>query len=335
MPGLAVSLVFTVWFLREAQWGDIGGALRGVHGGWIVASATVLFTEFLIRALRWKVLLAEIAPRARYTRLLVATIIGMSLNVMLPFRAGDFARPWLGSRETGTPMLPLVTVAVIERVFDMLGLLFVFLVMLAILPDMSGGDVELVDRLKYLGAFFGAGGLVGFGVFVALAAREHEARGVWTGLVGYAPPPVAAKLVQLFDGFVAGLSAVRSRRRLTTAALLSMVHWSNGALSIWVLFHAFGIGLPPAAACFTTVAIALAAALPQAPGFVGVFHKACEMTLELWGQDPGPAQAFGIIFWFVSFLPVAVTGALLSWREGLDLKTLRAGAPAEPRPVEA
>lgn len=329
-PGLVVSVAFTAWFAWSAHWGEIGDALGGVILPWVLASAAVLYTEFVIRALRWKVLLSELAPRARFSRLFVATVIGMALNVVLPFRAGDVARPWLGSRETGVPILALVTVAVIERVFDILGLLFVFLVMLFILPEHAAAEGELVARLKLLGAVFGACGLFGLGSFLGLAARERAARGLWTGMVGYAPMPIANKLVQLFDGFVAGLSAVRDRRRLVLAAGLSMIHWTNGAISIWLLFHAFQIALPVAAACFTTVAIALAAALPQAPGFFGVFHKATEMTLVLWGQNAGPAQAFAVLLWAVSFLPVATTGALLSWREGLDLKTIRGGELPSP-----
>ena len=74
---------------------------------------------------------------------------------------------------------------------------------------------------------------------------------------------------------------------------------------------------------FTTVAIALAAALPQAPGFFGVFHQATQTTLELWGQPSDPSKAYAILFWAVSFVPIATTGALLFWRAGLRLSELQ------------
>ena len=90
-----------------------------------------------------------------------------------------------------------------------------------------------------------------------------------------------------------------------------------------MLFHAFSIDLPFAAACFMTVAIALTVALPQAPGFFGVFHVAIETTLLLWGLDPAPAKAFAIVFWAVSFVPVATAGAIAWWQAGLTMATLR------------
>ncbi len=326
LPGLIVSVGFTLWFVLDAHWGDVARALRGVDLPLVLLSAAVLFTEFIIRTLRWKVLLRPLAPAARAWRLFVATVIGMSLNVVLPFRAGDLARPWLGSRETGTPVLPLVTIAVIERVFDILGLVSVLVIMVLILPANAEAHGELVWNLKLYGSVFGVAGVVGLGIFLVLASREEAARSLFARIVSIAPPPVADRFLFLFDGFVKGLASVRSRRALWEAGALSLVHWLNGSISIYVLFQAFSIDLPFAAACFMTVAIALTVALPQAPGFFGVFHVAIETTLVLWGLDPAPAQAFAIVFWAVSFVPVASAGALLSWKEGFSLAALRAQA---------
>lgn len=320
LPGLAVSAGFTIWFLWRAHWAEVGAAMAGVRPVWVVLSAAMLFTEFLLRTLRWKVLLRPLAPGARYGRLFVATVIGMSLNVVLPFRAGDFARPWLGHRETGVPMLPLVTIAVIERVFDLLGLLVVLLVMTALLPASAEGD--LVSRLQTYGAVLGAGGLLGLGVFITMAFQDQTSRTVMMRLLRLLPGPIAAKIGGLYDGLAVGLASVRSPRSLVEAAGISALHWLNGATSILLLFRAFDITLPFSAACFNTVAIAVAAALPQAPGFFGVFHVATESALRLWGLDPAPAQAFAIVFWGVSFVPVATVGAFLWWREGLDRRML-------------
>lgn len=321
--GILVSGGFTAWFIWNAHWDEIGDALAGVKLPWVAASAAVLFTEFIVRTIRWRVLLRPIAPQTSTWRLFVATVIGMSLNVILPFRAGDFARPWLGSRETRTPVLPLVTIAVIERVFDILGLVSVLCIMVLILPAAAQQDSELVWNLKLYGGVFGFVGATCMAIFLTLASREKAARHIFARIVSIAPGPVGNKFLDLFDGFVGGLESVRSRRALVEAGLLSLVHWMNGAISIFLLFQAFSIDLPFAAACFTTVAIALTVALPQAPGFFGVFHVAIEKTLVLWGLDTGPSQAFAIVFWAVSFLPLTTAGAILCWREGINPRFLR------------
>ncbi len=80
--------------------------------------------------------------------------------------------------------------------------------------------------------------------------------------------------------------------------------------------------------------IALTVALPQAPGFIGVFHVAMEKTMLLWGQADANAQGFAIVFWAVSFLPVTIVGVVAIWREGLDWTHLR-GDVERPLPTPA
>lgn len=330
LPGLLVSLSFTVWFVANAHWSEVGAALRGVHLGWVALSAAVLFTEFPIRTLRWKLLLRPLAPDARFTRLFVATAIGMGMNVVLPFRAGDLARPWLGSRETGGSVLPLVTVAVIERVFDLCGLLGVLVLTLVLLPGTSGA--ALLDRLDAGAAVLVSGGVLGLATLVWLAANETRARGAYEWFLRFVPKGPAAKVRTLLVGLSVGLRAVRSPVTLLGALALSLLHWFNGALSIWLLFHAFDLDLPLAAACFTSVLLALSVMVPQAPGFIGVFHVAVATALRVWQMDPGPAEAYAIAFWGVSFLPITTLGAILTVREGLDPRVLLRGEATAPVP---
>ena len=99
--------------------------------------------------------------------------------------------------------------------------------------------------------------------------------------------------------------------------------WLNGAVAIWCLFKAFGFSLPFAAACFTGVAIALTVALPQAPGFIGVFHVAIEKTMVLWGVPDAESKSFALVFWGVSFVPVTLVGMTTMWREGLSMSDIK------------
>lgn len=320
LPGLVVSAGFTIWFVARAEWRAVGEALEGVEPGWVIASAAVLFTEFFIRALRWKVLLKPLAPNARFYRLFVATVIGMSLNVVLPFRAGDFARPWLGSRETGLDFAPLVTIAILERVMDILGLVTVLVTMSVLLAGTQSD--ALIGDLQWYGSAFGLVAGAGFAVFVWMAFHEAGTRSLYTAITARMGP-VGAKFQSLFDGLTTGLASIRDRKLLAQAAGLSALHWFNGSLSIYLLFHAFRLPLPFAAGCFTSVALAVTVALPQAPGFFGVFHVAIENALRIWGMNPAPAQAFAIVFWAVSFVPVSTLGALFWTREGMRLADLR------------
>ena len=128
--------------------------------------------------------------------------------------------------------------------------------------------------------------------------------------------------MRLFDGFVKGLGNTTDTSGLWLSGLLSVGMWLNGAFAIFCLFKAFSLALPFGAACFISVAIALSVALPQAPGFVGVFHVAIETTLLLWAQDATIAKGFALIFWGVSFVPVTLIGLGFAIFEDIDWRGL-------------
>ena len=331
LVAIAVSGGALAWFLSNVEWGPLAGTLRGVHVGWVAAAAGLLLFEFVLRALRWRVLLRPLGTTARVRDLFAAQVIGAAANTLLPLRAGEVAKPLVAARRTEQPIVAVVATAVMERVYDLLGLLSVLLVMVLVLPDQPGAsteEAELVSNLKLYGGLFGATAACCMAIFFALATRKQAARSVFEKIVGVAPAPVQRPFLHLFDGFVAGLGNTRDLRGLLQAGALSVVLWLNGAVAIQLLFFAFDMGLPFGAACFTAVAIALTVALPQAPGYLGVFHVAMEKTMLLWGQDMAVAQGFAIVFWAVSFLPVTLVGVVATWREGLDLGSFREEADA-------
>jgi len=160
------------------------------------------------------------------------------------------------------------------------------------------------------------------GIFFFLASRQQNSRYVFETILSIAPRPIQRFFLHLFDGFINGLGNTKDIKGIWISGVISVGIWLNGALAIFALFQAFELDLPFGAACFVSVAIALTVALPQAPGFVGVFHVAIEKTLVLWGQSLLAAKGFALIFWAVSFLPVSLLGILFFAREKLNISEL-------------
>lgn len=322
---VAISGGALAWFLSGVEWGPLGRSLGGIRVGWVLLAAVMLLLEFVLRSVRWAVLLRPLGTAARVSDLFAAQVIGAAANTLLPFRAGEVAKPLVAARRTGHSLVAVVATAVMERVYDLLGLVSVLLVMVLVLPEdpsSSAEGAQLVSNLKLYGGAFGVVALACMAVFFALATQKKAARHLFAAIVSVAPGPVQRLFLGLFDGFVEGLGNARDPRGLAQAGFLSVAMWLNGAVAIQFLFFAFDMDLPFGAACFTAVAIALTVAVPQLPGYLGVFHVAMEKTMLLWGQDAAAAQGFAIVFWAVSFLPVTCVGVLATWREGLNLRSL-------------
>ncbi len=320
--GLALGAMLLGWFLYTTEWPAFVEALAAVKLGWVALSALILLGEFVLRAVRWRILLVPVAPQATLGALLSATFIGGAVNTLLPARAGDLARPLVAHRRTGVPLAPIITTNIVERIFDLVGLLFILLLALALLPRVEGPEGVLVENLRRYGLLMGAAGMAGMLTLFFLARNKAWFEPRMIRLTGHLPGRVGERIGAILGGLMDGLAAMARPRDVAAAIAVSLVLWFNGALSIYVLFQAFDIPLPFGAAAFTAVALALTVVLPQAPGFVGVFHMAIEKTMVLWGLAVTPAKGFAVVLWGVSFLPVTLLGLLALWREGLTLGSL-------------
>jgi len=330
-----ISVGALVWFVQGVEWDALWGSIQGIHLGWVLLSSLILLGEFGIRAFRWNVLLRPLGKTVKTQDLFAAQVIGAAVNILLPFRAGEIAKPVVAARRTQHPLAAVVATAVMERVYDLFGMVTLLVLMAVVLaPDAGvGASAEnqiLVTNLKKYGGLFGLFALSCMLIFFVLATREQTARRTFAAIVSISPPPIRDRFMDLFDGFVLGLGNTRDRRGLIQAGVLSIWMWLNGAVAIWCLFQAFDIPLPFGAACFVSVAIALTVALPQAPGFIGVFHIAIAKTLVLWGQQDNLAKGFAIVFWAVSFLPVLGVGLVALWKEGMSLSSFRTKKPPQP-----
>lgn len=340
-----VSGVCLWLFLRQLEQQGVMGIRFDAEPWAVLLGSTVFLLELVLRALRWQLLLSPLANTTRVSEategageagvglvpekpwlgpLVVITFISFGVSNLVLARSGELVRPLMASRRFKLPFLPVVATAVMERVFDLVGLMTVFVVMTLTLPEEVGPGISpmfltMLERAGKLGSLLGVTGLA---FFFYLAAREKLTRGLVTRGLLFLPERLRQPVQRLYDGLSAGLAAFQSLRIPLLVLALSLLIWLNGALALLVMFRGFGFELPLAAACFLQVSLALAVIPPQAPGFVGVWQLAISQALMAWGVAPGLAASFAVIFWLMSFGPVSLIGIVCLWRYGFGLRSL-------------
>ena len=77
---IALSIAAATWFAWGVSWGELGETLARVNLLWVGLASLLLMGEFVIRAVRWRVLLRPLGVPTRVVDLFVATVIGMAVN---------------------------------------------------------------------------------------------------------------------------------------------------------------------------------------------------------------------------------------------------------------
>src|SRR5688572_21355931 len=108
----------------DFNWTLFASSLSNVNLGWAAASITFSILSYLLRAARWRALLASLKP-IPLSNLFWATITGFSAIYVLG-RTAELARPlWLARREH-VPFSTAIATILVERFLDFLMLIAVF-----------------------------------------------------------------------------------------------------------------------------------------------------------------------------------------------------------------
>ena len=238
LASLAVTVVFGWWAFRDTHWDEQWASLRAAHYGWVIPYCAILLLIHLSRTARWGALLAS-QERVRFRALNDASAIGFMMLLVLPFRLGEFARPFLIAQRSSIRRSAAMTSVVLERIADGV---FVALLLRGLLFLGHGDDTPV--RLARYGAnlmfavFFG-----GF-LFLLFAAWHHDqAVALVRGTLGRLSPALGERASDVVDSFVGALKQRHRPSELAAFVAWTFVYWGLNGFGMWVLMP----GVPPPA----------------------------------------------------------------------------------------
>ena len=337
---LTLTVLLLAFFLRNANLQHVWAEMRRARLDLLIVATTITAAAYVIRALRWWYLLLPIG-RVRLSTAFRTTVIGFAASFFLPFRAGEFVRPYLLARHEGISATATFATIVLERLLDagtVLLLLGTFLLLFD--PGIAMADPRMFGAVKFFGALAAAGALVAlFSMF--LLAGHPEKLGRAALRVERLLPARAAPIVSgVVQRFAEGLGVMRQPRRLLVAVALSLPLWLSFALGIWLVSRAFYIDLPYTGSFLLMALVVISVAAPT-PGAIGGFHAAYQVgAIAFYDVPNDTAVGAAVVLHAVSWLPVTALGVVFMAREGLNLSRMRSlawrsGQAAVPDPGAA
>lgn len=312
--GFLIGALFLWFSVRKVDLSQVWLAMEHANYWYLLPNLFFTFAGMWLRAVRWKVMLDPIG-KVPLPKVYASTMIGFMANNVLPFRLGEFVRPYsIGVTGNISRSAAMATIA-LERVFDMFALLLFLVWVLIALPSLAA--VDWLDNVGYLAL----GISVLLLIFLAAIKRWPEpSRKLVERFLSLFPKRVAYLGAEIFGKFVTGLSVMGSAGGVLYLSFLSLLVWALSAFNSYFMLLAFDLHLGPLAWFTWLVVVSLGIMLPAAPGFIGTYQAFTVVSLALFGVSKELALAVSVVTHAMQFFPITLAGLYHLKKEHLSLK---------------
>lgn len=299
--------------------------MLALRAGWLVAAIAVVLASYYGRALRWAVLIRHLRPRPDLWGLFSATAIGFTAIFLLG-RPGELVRPYLIASKEKVPFSSQLAAWFLERICDLLSALLIFGFALA---HVARAGLKVGPRLEwalevggYLAGALAVASLLVVGMLrqFALPMRRRAVEGL-----AVLPERWRAKAIELFDAFLLGIEATRSRSGLAGIVAYTALEWGLIVLCFLALARSFPAldALAPADIMILLGFVSFGS-LVQIPGIGGGVQVVSVVVLtEIFRIPLETAAGIALVIWFVTFVVVVPVGLALFVHEGMSWRKIK------------
>lgn len=315
--GCAVSGSMLYVAFKDVQLSQLKESFTQIAWWPILPFLAFFALHYFFRSLRWRCLLPETNREGPTLRQLFdSMILGNLATFILPFRLGEFIRPLVLSRWTEYSFASAFVSVVIERFFDLSAVLISFVVLVQWLPD--------VPHWLHVAAYSLGGLSSGLLLFLVGGCLFPKPINFMVGLSVKPLPEKLANFVIRFSGdLIKGAAVIQTPKRLLSVLALTACVWVTAYLQFNALLFMFPHNHSFMLSVALGVFVALAIALPSAPGFVGVFQIGCVAACSLFSYPDAAAKVYSLVVHALTYLLFIGIGFWLLAAHNLNLFELK------------
>jgi uncharacterized protein (TIRG00374 family) len=305
---VAVSVIFSAYFIFSIDIDEVLDALAGANYAYVVPALALFGVSVLFRALRWSIFLAphhELSTR----RLVPSVLIGYAGNNLLPLRAGELVRAEHLSEHFAVPRMRTFGALLMERLFD--GLVLAGFVLWGLLLVES--DAEYLT----LGLLLMVGTVTGFVLCTTIANRPQLLNAAGRLQIPLLRDRIREQIGTLGGSFLTGFAVLTNPGRFAMALVATAGAWSLELGMYWLIARAFDLDASLITVAFAGAAANVGLSVPLAQGGVGAFQILATEALVKSGVQGAAAAAYSLALHFFLIVPVSLIGLVVLWRTTL------------------
>ncbi|WP_420642912.1 lysylphosphatidylglycerol synthase transmembrane domain-containing protein [Candidatus Leptofilum sp.] len=298
--GIAVSALSIALILLLIDPAEIVDSLRQAEVSLIGWSALAILAFMLIRAIRWRYMLAN---EISWSQTFHIQNIGYMFNMVLPFRLGDVARAVLIGNVPPITLARGLSTMVVERILDMM-----FIV--ALLPFTLAEVASLPPWMQDGARASGIVAVIAIGALIVAANQRKLATRWGTAVLNRIPFLNTEQWIGRMNELLDGLGSLTRLKDSVALVFFSIAVWIPILFAYRWGILAVGGNVSLLGASFVVCAAALSIALPSSPGQIGVFHIGVTAAMLALGQSDGAAGGFAVVYHALNLISMVILGLI-------------------------
>lgn len=303
--------VLILWFFgRNLDWQAVTTSLSRANPWYLSAAVAIISLGYLLRAIRWQVLLAPITESS-LKELFATTTVGFSA-IFLIGRMGEIVRPmWLPMRDRRVrPSAAIVTLG-LERVFDLAALASFFSVNLLFFTPQAGRERDFA-YMGWVGGVMLVGVIIGF---ISLIVFQRVSQPVIEWMERFTtrawiPVRLQEIFLSILKQLAAALAILRDWRQTFWVSFWTLLLWLAISIPTWFVILAFDLPMSFSDSLFVMGFATVSSVVPTPGGAAGAFHTATTLSLLFVKNDIAQetAAAVSIAMHLIYFAPALFFG---------------------------
>jgi len=293
--GLIVSAICLYLALKGIAWNTVFATIVAANFLLLIPAILLHFTAFYIRAIKWSIITSKIKPISAI-KLFPIVAIGLAMNNVLPLRAGEFGRIVLLSNTHGISKVESTITIIIERIFDIVGLLVILLVFLK-LRAWPGYANALINSA---------------GIFLLICIVSIPVVFYFSDRLLKLPYLKKLQGLKIITDIQGGYKTYHTDYFLMLKTLLLSVSlWFVEGLGYFVMANMFSLHISFPDIIFICALVNISSIVPATAGFIGTFEFFATGLLVFTGITRAKALAYVLVLHAELILPITIVGIVL------------------------
>jgi uncharacterized protein (TIRG00374 family) len=338
MIGLVFSSAAIYLSFRNVPLKQLLDYIRTINFWLIIPSTLLALSTYLVRAMRWKIILRPI-KKISFWHAFHPVVIAFTINCLLPGRLGELARPAILYKRDKIEFFKVLSTVGVERIFDIITLLCFFIFIMGstqIDPSLSltfnGYQINRATLLGIQEKTIIAGFVLLTFIFMFMLPVTRLAIG---HIISWMPKllffltdhlrvrmseRIHTRSQAILDNIALGFNILKDPYMILVCFLLSAFVWLLNFCSFYILLLGCkGVNITFLQASASVIIMCFFIMLPSVPGYWGIWEVGGIYGLMIFGVPKIEAAGLTLTSHFFQIIPLILLGVLSSWLIGVNI----------------